>query len=161
MQEKIKKLIKISLKNLNIAEVDFVVEHPADMKMGDYSTNVAMVLAKGAKASPARNATYNVAGGPKELAEKIAEVLRKIRGDLLGRIEVADAGFINFHLSSEFFADSVKEAVKEKKFGQSKSLKGQKIMVEHTDPNPFKEFHVGHLMPNVIGSTVARILEWN
>src|SRR3989344_9054735 len=34
-------------------------------------------------------------------------------------------------------------------------------MVEHTDPNPFKEFHVGHLMPNVIGSTVARIFEWN
>ncbi len=40
-------------------------------------------------------------------------------------------------------------------------MKGYKIMVEHTDPNPFKEFHIGHLMPNVIGSTIARIFEWN
>ncbi|MEK7140228.1 MAG: arginine--tRNA ligase [Patescibacteria group bacterium] len=149
MQEKIKKIILKALENLDMKVESIVLEHPADLKMGDYSTSVAMVLAKSAKANP------------RELAEKIAEALRKTKGDLLGRIEVAGAGFINFHLSSEFFADSVEEAIKEKNFGKNKSLKGQKTMVEHTDPNPFKEFHVGHLMPNVIGSTVARILEWN
>ena len=34
-------------------------------------------------------------------------------------------------------------------------------MVEYTDPNPFKEFHIGHLMSNAIGESVARIFEYN
>jgi arginyl-tRNA synthetase len=34
-------------------------------------------------------------------------------------------------------------------------------MVEYTDPNPFKEFHIGHLMSNSIGEAVSRIIEWN
>ena len=62
MQEKIENLIKEALKNLDIEDVDFVVEHPEDLKNGDYSTNVAMVCAKKLKNPPA--------GGPKELQRK-------------------------------------------------------------------------------------------
>ena len=46
MQEKKKNLINEVLKNLEIESVDFMVEHPADLKMGDYATNIAMVLSK-------------------------------------------------------------------------------------------------------------------
>ena len=148
MQLKIKNLIQEALRNLNIKEVDFVIEHPADLKMGDYSTNVAMVLAKTTKINP------------KDLADKIAKEINKKLPKEISKTE-AVGGFINFYLSSEFFAGSSKEIIKDKNFGQNQNLKGQKIIVEHTDPNPFKEFHVGHLMPNVVGSAVARILEWN
>ena len=65
IEEKIKTLIIDVLENLKIEEVDFVVEHPEDLKNGDYSTNVAMVCAKKLKANP------------KELAEKIKRELDK------------------------------------------------------------------------------------
>jgi arginyl-tRNA synthetase len=78
------------------------------------------------------------------------------------RIEHVKPRFINFYLSKKFFADSLSEIVKKgDEFGKGGHAKGYKVMVEHTDPNPFKEFHIGHLMPNVIGSTIARICAWN
>ena len=150
IKDKIKNLIKEALKNLEIEEVDFVVEHPADLKMGDYSTSIALALSK------------NLKTNPKELAEKIVATLRQAQGEFpeIQEIQVAGAGFINFYLSKEFFDKSTEKITKDDNFGKNNSLAGQKILVEHTDPNPFKEFHVGHLMPNVIGSTIARILEW-
>ena len=64
--------------------------------------------------------------------------------------------------SKEFFKKSLGEIIdKGENFGKSEHAKGMKVMVEHTDTNPFKEFHVGHMMPNVVGSTIARICEWN
>ncbi len=143
MQDKIRNLIQEALKNLNIEDVDFVVEHPEDLKNGDYSTNVAMVCAKSLKTNP------------KELAEKIVQILPKPG---FGKIE-AVGGFINFHLTPKFFHGSVEEILNNKSFGENKNLKNKKIMVEYTDPNPFKPFHIGHLMTNAIGESVARILE--
>jgi len=143
MQDKIRNLIKDALKTLDISDVDFVVEHPEDLKNGDYSTNVAMVCAKSLKTNP------------KELAEKIVQILPKPG---FGKIE-AVGGFINFHLSPKFFRGSVEEILNNPNFARNKSLQNKKIMVEYTDPNPFKPFHIGHLMTNAIGESVARILE--
>src|SRR3989338_6981911 len=161
MQEKVENLINDALKNLGIParnashndaggeEVDFVVEHPEDLKNGDYSTNVAMVCAKKLKINP------------KELAERIREEMSRLNLDIVvGKIEVAGAGFINFFLSPEFFRKSVEEILNQgENVGQNNLLSGKKIMVEYTDPNPFKPFHIGHLMTNAIGESVARILE--
>ena len=151
MQEKIINLIKDALKNLEIEEADFGVEHPEDLQNGDYSTNVAMVCAKKLKTNP------------KELAEKIVNQLNLTPNPLLkgeGGIQAAGAGFINFHLSRKFFAGSVEEIVnKGYEVGKNETLSGKKIMVEYTDPNPFKPFHIGHLMTNAIGESIARILE--
>src|SRR3989338_4137254 len=154
MQEKIKKIIQEALKNLKITEeVNFTVEHPEDLKNGDYSTNVAMVCAKKLKTNS------------KELAEKIvASLLRLEKGEVgmgyIQEIQVAGAGFINFHLSRKFFSDSVTEILEQKEnWGKNDKLRGKKVMVEFTDPNPFKEFHIGHFMSNSIGESVARIIE--
>jgi arginyl-tRNA synthetase len=154
MQKKIENLIKDALKQLGIAEVDFVVEHPADLKMGDYSTNVAMVLAKNLKLNP------------KELAEKIVGILLTlVKGEdgrgYIQEIQVAGAGFINFFLSREFFSNSIEEVIKNKDFGKNHTLKDKKIMIEYTDPNPFKPIHIGHLMTNAIGESIARIIEYS
>ena len=150
MQEKIKNLIKNALKKLNIEISNIILEHPSDLKMGDYSTNVALAVAK------------NIGTNPKELAEKIVETLRQAQDEFpeIQEIQVAGAGFINFYLSRKFFGRSVEEILNTaENFGKNNLLEGQKIMVEYTDPNPFKPFHIGHLMTNAIGESVARILE--
>ena len=147
MQEKIKNLIKEALKNLEILDIDFIVEHPEDLKNGDYSTNVAMICAKKLKTNP------------KDFAEKIKIEIDKNLPKEIIKTEVAGAGFINFHLSPGFFRGSIEEILNNKNFSQNNLFSGKKIMVEYTDPNPFKPFHIGHLMTNAIGESVARILE--
>lgn len=155
MQEKIKNLINEVLKNLEIESVDFMVEHPADLKMGDYATNIAMVLSKSLKQNP------------REIAEKIVkEINLTTSPSLLGegeiqKVEIAGAGFINFYLSKEFFANSIKEILEDENFGKNNLLEGKKVMVEYTQPNPFKPFHIGHLMSNSIGESISRLVEYS
>ncbi len=97
-----------------------------------------------------------------ETAEEDFKKLEASKLEEIEHIEFVKPRFINFHLSKKFFAESLQEIVKKgDEFGKGEHAKGFKVMVEHTDPNPFKEFHIGHLMPNVIGSTIARIFEWN
>lgn len=148
MQEKIKNLIKDALENLDIKVSIINVEHPEDFKNGDYSTNVAMAVAKVVKTNP------------KELSEKIVkEILRLNLDKNIEKVEVAGAGFINFHLSRHFFSQSIEEVLNQGgDVGKNETLSGKKIMVEYTDPNPFKPFHIGHLMTNAIGESIARIL---
>ncbi|TSC78065.1 MAG: arginyl-tRNA synthetase [Parcubacteria group bacterium Gr01-1014_24] len=148
MQEKIKNLIRDALENLDIAVTEISLEHPSILEMGDYSTNIAMVCAKASKTNP------------KELADKIvAEMLRLNTDKYIEKIE-ASVGFINFFLSRKFFAGSIEEILnKGENVGANAVLSGKKIMIEYTDPNPFKPFHIGHLKTNAIGESIARILE--
>lgn len=154
IKSKIENLIKETLKNLDIEIEEISLEHPADLNMGDFSTNIAMTVAK-------KNKTNS-----KELAEKIVEEINKraaLFGDLraaLNKIETKN-GFINFYLSKEFFVDSVKEILENKNFGQNNLFADKKVMVEYTQPNPFKPFHIGHLMSNAIGESISRIVEFS
>ena len=145
IRETLQSKINDALEKLDITDVDFVLEHPADLSHGDYASNVAMVAA-------------NKAGtNPRELAEKIVAEIET--GDEIRKIEVAGPGFINFVLSRDFFTQSVQEILDTEKFGSNESLVGKKVMLEYTDPNPFKQFHIGHLMTNAIGESLARIYE--
>ena len=141
IQNKIQNLIKSALKNLKLETVEISLEHPADLKMGDYSTNVALKLGSNS-------------------AEKIKEEIKKNLPSEVEKVEV-QSGFINFHLNKYFFQDSVKKILDDENFGQNNLHKGKKIMIEYTDPNPFKPFHVGHLMTNAIGEAIARMLEYS
>ena len=149
IKEKIEDLTKNTLKSLNIEVKNVSLEHPADLEMGDFSTNVAMVLAKKNKINP------------KELAEKIVKKLNKNLPTEVLKIQIAGTGFINFFLSEEFFVDSIKEILENKNFGRNNIFKGKKVMVEYTQPNPFKPFHIGHLMSNTIGESISRIIEFS
>src|SRR3989339_1012691 len=100
---------------------------------------------------------------PRVLAEKI---ITKLQNDVelasivqLGKIEMAGPGFINFWVTNEYLAGEVGRAIHDKRYGTNDSLGGKRIMVEYTDPNPFKEFHIGHLMSNTIGEAIARLIE--
>ncbi|MBI2009921.1 MAG: arginine--tRNA ligase [Candidatus Chisholmbacteria bacterium] len=78
------------------------------------------------------------------------------------RIEVAGPGFINFFFKPEYFTLELERILEEKEdFGKGKALSGQKFVVEYTDPNPFKEFHIGHLYSNIVGESLCRLFEAN
>ncbi len=124
-------------------EGEFSVEWPAREEMGDYSTNASLVLSRKAGVPP------------RELAEKIASKI-SIPGM---EIEVAGPGFINFRASDSLLLSETEKAGMPG-YGRSGIFKGMKVMVEFTDPNPFKEFHIGHLYSNSVGESISRILEF-
>ncbi|NQV88501.1 MAG: arginine--tRNA ligase [Parcubacteria group bacterium] len=144
-------LINDSLKSLDlsISPEKIVFEHPTELSHGDYSCNVALGLSKEQKIAP------------RELADKIVANIEKIPLEV-EKIEVAGPGFINFYLSKKFFVDNIAEILKkEDDYGKNKNLKGEKTIIEYTNTNVLKPLHIGHLMGNVIGESLSRVLEWN
>jgi arginyl-tRNA synthetase len=149
-----KEIIESLINRVIDQKTDFVVEHPADLSHGDYSTNVAMVLAK----KEGKN--------PREMAEEITEKLRALLTDGISTeiesVEIAGPGFINFHLSQNFFQKSLHQILEgDVNYGRNKKLEGKHVVIEYTDPNPFKQFHIGHLMSNAIGEAMSRVIEYN
>jgi arginyl-tRNA synthetase len=151
MQEKLAAWIKEAIKSLSFPEKEIILDFPANLENGDYSSNIAMVLSKELKKSPL------------EIAKLIKEILaqdilkgRKPEG--IEKIEVAPPGFINFYFSGDALGANAEKILGDKdKFGRKPS-NNKKVMVEYTDPNPFKEFHIGHLMSNAIGESISRLL---
>jgi arginyl-tRNA synthetase len=147
--EILKKSIQKSAQAIGFSAVNYTLEHPASLKHGDYASNVALILAT------------ELGAHPREIAEKIIAHINLHKPEEVERVEVAGPGFINFHLSREFFMQSIAQALEhDEQWGKNDRLAGQKVMVEYTDPNPFKEFHIGHLMSNTIGESIARLLEF-
>ncbi len=140
--DRIRDLIEKALISLGQEADDFVVEHPSDLKMGDYSTNVAI-----------------------KFRDKKDDLYRYIATNKLKeieRVEIAGPGFINFYLSKEFIKKNLEEIIDQgNEFGKSSNLKGKKFLIEHTQPNPFKTFHIGHLMNNIIGQSIVKVIEAN
>jgi arginyl-tRNA synthetase len=146
IKAKIKNLVNTAVLELGLAPVDFAVEHPGIMAHGDYATNVAMILAK------------QVGTNPKDLAEKIVEILNKNKIDEIESISVAGAGFINFKLRPQYFNTVLQNIVSENpKYDFANIYSGKKILVEHSSPNLFKPFHIGHVMNNTIGEAISRL----
>ncbi len=149
----LKEIIESEIRNLLRDEnLNFVVEKSSNF--GEYTTNVALVSAKEMKHSP------------KETAEHLAEELRRSGlCDAFGpveKIEVAGVGFINFYVKEKILREHVGEIIaRGHEYGKKKTLSGKKVIVEYTDPNPFKEFHIGHVMSNTIGEALSRIVSAN
>ncbi len=101
-------------------------------------------------------------GKPAERAQEIAELVREKLGipDSFSKVESV-RGYLNLTFSPQLFTQQVLEEVfsKNDAFGKGEPT-GQRIMVEFSQPNTHKAFHVGHLRNVVLGSTVCNILEW-
>ncbi len=127
---------------------DVTLEYPGDTTHGDFATNVALIYAK------------QYGKNPRELAGEFVEKLLAEKLPEIESIETAGPGFINFKLKPEVFGNVVEKiGAVGKTFGNHTRLSGQRIIVEYTQPNPFKEFHIGHLMNNIIGESVSRLFE--
>lgn len=161
MKEEIIKHIANTLLDLGFIETNdlsatiskLVLERPGDMAHGDYSSNVAMVFAPKAKKSP--------------LALAI-EIVEKLRSNLLAdlvdveKIEIAGPGFINFYFKNLVYKKTISDILAAgDTYGTNDSEKNKKMAFEYTDPNPFKVFHIGHLMANTAGESIARLAEAN
>lgn len=148
MQEAIKQAIKNVLSSLDIIEVDFIVDFPTDRAtQADYFSNVAMVVAKTASKSPV------------EVATMIREAFSL--PDVTS-VEVAGPGFLNFYVDSSFYTNQLNSVLEQKEaWGRNQTWAGKKVLVEYTDPNPFKEFHIGHLFTNAVGESIARLFMFN
>ena len=149
MEQTIRQAIIEVLQQLNIEDVNFVVEHPSELEYGDYACNVAMVAAKA------------LGKNPRELAETI---VGKLEGklEIVEKMNVAGPGFVNFFLKRAFFKEEIIRASElGDDWGKNSSLQGKKVLVEYTDPNPFKEFHIGHLFTNSVGESLSRLVEFS
>jgi len=142
MKEELKKIIEKAVRELGETP-DFSIEVPSDKKFGDYSTNVALVLAK------------KIGKNPMETANLIKD---KIASDIFKDIKVAGPGFINFFISDKFFIDTLRSV--DSSYGRGNTLKNKKVIIDYTDPNILKEFHIGHLMSNAVGESLSRIFEF-
>ncbi len=97
-----------------------------------------------------------------ERAQQIAQMVADHLGlpDGFTKIEAVH-GYLNLTFSTSSFARQVINTVQEEgpQYGKGKPTK-KRIMVEYSQPNTHKAFHVGHLRNVVLGSAVCNILEW-
>lgn len=139
MKEELEQKVAAACKELFDIEVVTELTRPEE-QFGDYATNVALQLSKEAGKNP------------REIGEALAVKLRETLGGQVSEVSVAGPGFINLTLS-----DGVLFSVLDKK--PAKSLAGQVIVAEYSDPNPFKVLHAGHLYTSVVGDSIANLLE--
>ncbi|MCJ7450731.1 MAG: arginine--tRNA ligase [Candidatus Nanohaloarchaeota archaeon QJJ-9] len=105
-------------------------------------------------AYPAMKAAAELGRNPRELAEEAVEALEeKLDVD---RIEVAGPGYVNFYLDRSKFVKNILEHTRDLGFDSRE----EKVVVEHTSPNPNKPLHMGTMRCAVLGDTIARISDF-
>ncbi len=125
-----------------------VVEVPVNTSFGDYSTNLAMVLAKKEDKNP------------KEVAEALVKKLsaNKELSLIFAKIEVAAPGFINFYLANNFLSGKLDEInTEEDSFGKLELGSGKTVVIDYSSPNIAKRFGIGHLRSTVIGQALYNL----
>ncbi len=137
--EHIRQKIQDLVKNLFDVNVDVELTRP-DEQFGDYSTNLAMQIAK------------PLGKNPREIAEQITIEIKNNFREEIADATIAGPGFINIKLADSAL---IKQATRE--IGES--LKGQSWIIEYSCPNAFKELHTGHLYNTIAGDVLARIIE--
>lgn len=119
-----------------------VVEQPRQPQFGEIALPLAFQLARELKKSP------------KQIA---AELATKLEGALpsVSSLEVAGNGFLNLRLDRGAYAQALLAG---EQHGTSSTGKAGKVIVEHTNINPNKAAHIGHLRNAVLGDTFVRML---
>ncbi|MDD6258112.1 MAG: arginine--tRNA ligase [Erysipelotrichaceae bacterium] len=149
ISEKIKAAVRASVKetfDLDADEKMVMAERPRDPKMGDYSTNIAMRLARALHKKPA------------DIAREMLPALQKNLKEA-SSITVAGPGFINFVISEAALSDCINEVLDAgEKYGTNNTGKGEKVLVEFVSANPTGDLHCGHARGAAWGDALCRIL---
>lgn len=149
MKSYLEKRIASRLAELNWPVEDLQFTRPKKAENGDWSTSVAMGLARVASQAPLK------------IAETIMTGL-DLDPAIVSRYEIAPPGFINFFQASDFLASQIRQVVKlDNQFGWNDLGAGQKAQVEFVSANPTGPLTVGHGRQSVLGDTLASILEWS
>ena len=152
---KIEEDLKSVIQELNYQATDIVLSIPKNFNFGDYTTNIALQLAKQNLVKDKQN--------PQVIAKKISQKFWAQNGvkEYLEKVEMVD-GFINFFLKDQSLMSNL-HLVCSYSALVNPEVEGRggkdRVIVEYTDPNPFKEFHIGHLFSNSIGESLSRLIE--
>ncbi|MFL2652735.1 MAG: arginine--tRNA ligase [Dehalococcoidia bacterium] len=139
--QNLKKLPRFKIENI-------IVEKPRNKSFGNWSCNIAMVLAKELQKSPI------------DIAKTIHQNIEKNKE--IETIEIVNPGFINFTLSESFRSNLIEQILNEKNyFGSNDNGKGKKIQLEFVSVNPTGPVHVGHARGAIVGSCIANILSFS
>lgn len=145
-QEIITKKLKKTVPEAKNYSVSFAPE-----EFGDYSTNLALILAKETKTSPI------------EVGEEIVDKLKKDKNlkKIFFKIELIKPGFINFHLGPAAFSERLEVILKEaESFGRTNLGQGEKINIEFVSANPTGPLTLGNGRSAAHGESLARLLEF-
>ncbi len=118
-----------------------------DPKLGDFSTNIAMQLAREVKKAP------------RQVAESLVAALGLPEG-LLDRLELAGPGFINFYIAQTHYAQGLQEVLAApEQFGRSSANAGKRANVEYVSANPTGPVHMGNARGGAVGDALCNLLE--
>ena len=127
---------------------NFVIERTRNRDHGDFASNIAMLLAKPARAKP------------RELAEKLVAALPA--NQQVSKVDIAGPGFINFFLAPGAYHAELRRILAEgDAYGRNESGKGITAGVEFVSANPTGPLHVGHGRAAAIGDCLSRLLDAN
>ncbi len=130
------------------AQTTITLERPKSAEHGDFSSNLAMMLAK-----PLRQ-------NPRAIAKALIATLPK--SEYIAKVEIAGAGFINFFLNAQSQQTVISEILTAgEQFGRNGSGKNVKVQVEFVSANPTGPLHVGHGRGAAVGDCLARLLDAN
>ena len=128
--------------------VDPVIERPRDPSLGDWTTNLAMTLARPLRKKPA------------EIAALLRDRMR-LADAAVEKVEVAGPGFMNFWLDPARIAEAVRDVIAAgDSFGRTDVGKGERVNVEFVSANPTGPLHVGHGRQAALGDAISTLLEW-
>ena len=124
-----------------------IIEKPKEEKFGDFSTSLAMGLAKSERKKP-----YDI-------AEILSGHLQSSE-DEIASIKIAGPGFLNLSMKPSFFLKRLlKVAEQADKYGSSNAGQGKKVLLEFVSANPTGPLHVGHGRGAAVGDMLGRLLD--
>ncbi|MCW9133260.1 arginine--tRNA ligase [Bacillus paramycoides] len=123
-----------------------ILESPKDKTNGDFSTNMAMQLARVAKKAP------------RMIAEELVANFDKAKASI-EKIEIAGPGFINFYMDNSYLTDLIPTIVNAgEAYGETNTGKGEKVQIEFVSANPTGDLHLGHARGAAVGDTLCNVL---
>lgn len=151
VSNKIVIIIKSALKNVyNLENIDslVMVEIPKLKDHGDFSSNIALRLAKVLKNSP-----INIANSLKGELEN---------NDFIEKVEVVVPGFLNFFVKKDSLSEIINKIIDQgKDYGRNNFGKNEKVMVEYVSANPTGDLHLGHARGAAYGDSLTRVLKFS
>jgi len=141
------RLVKAALEREGMPAEDVRLATPSDPSLGELSFST-FALAK------------KVRGDPRAIASRIAAAAHGGAWRLVGKVEAAGAGYVNFYIEPKAFAEELIRSVSTEGSGYGTSRgDGEKVLVEHTSVNPIHPIHIGGARNAVIGDCLSRVLK--
>lgn len=150
VQSKLKAEIKAAVLKANLAaegEIPLVIlEVPKEKSHGDYSTNMAMQLARVAKKAP------------RVIAEELIKNFDQTKASIK-KMEIAGPGFINFYMDNSYLTNLIPTVLGAgESYGETTVGNKQKVQVEFVSANPTGDLHLGHARGAAVGDSLCNIL---